>query len=169
MGALLTDAILQAGQKYETVVRPRALRVRDEYPNANTTSAFLNLLDAKGYEEVLQWKDAVKPGRVKRLATFLQEQNVETVEDLRVWVGLPGSRKRLLAINGIGQKTADYIAWLAGIPTVAIDRHIKRFCGLAGIGTRDIKKAVKEAAEELGVDEGCLDYSIWFYMSNKGK
>jgi endonuclease III len=84
-------------------------------------------------------------------------------------VELPGSRKELLAINGIGQKTADYIAWLAGIPTVAVDRHIKRFCGAAGIGTRDIKKAVKVAAVELGVDEGCLDYSIWFYMSQGGK
>jgi len=169
MGALLTDAILQAGQSYENIVRPRAIRVRDTYPEASTTSGFLNTLEANGYQDVLQWNDTVKPDRVKRLATFFQDQGVESVEELQAWVKRPGSRKELLAINGVGQKTADYIAWLAGISVVAVDRHIKRFCSAAGIQTRDIKKAVKEAAEELGVDEGCLDYAIWFYMSNRRK
>jgi len=168
-GALLTDAILQAGLNYERVVHPRALRVRDVYPKAATTSGFLNVLEVRGYPEVLQWKDALKPDRVKRLATFFQDQNVETVEELQKWVGQPQSRKELLAINGVGPKTADYIAWLAGIPVVAVDRHITRFCAEAGIVKRNFKKAARDAAVELGVDEGCLDYSIWFYMSRRGK
>lgn len=169
MGALLTDAILQAGQSYENIVRPRAIRVRDTYPEATTTTGFLNTLETRGYQDVLQWNDTVKPDRVKRLATFFQDRDVETVEDLQKWVKRQESRKELLAINGVGQKTADYIAWLAGIPVVAVDRHIKRFCSAAGIETRDIKKAVREAAEELGVDERCLDYSIWSFESQKGK
>lgn len=167
MGALLTDAILQAGQRYDTVVRPRALRVRDEYPEANTTSAFLDLLEAAGFQEVLQWQDPVKPDRVKRLAFFLRDRGIETVRDLQKWVDQPQSRKDLIAINGIGPKTADYISWLAGVPTVAVDRHIKRFCAAAGIKTRDIKKAVSEAASELGVDEGSLDFAIWSFMSRR--
>jgi len=168
MGALLTDAILQAGLRYETVVLPKVLRVKDTYPEAFTTSGFLNILEARGYQEVLQWKDEEKPDRLKRLATFLQERNVETVEDLKTWLERPQSRKELLGIKGVGPKTADYLALLAGLPRVAVDRHIKSFCAEAGI-KKNVARAVKEAAEELGTDVVCLDYSIWFYMSRRGK
>ena len=102
----------------------------------------------------------VKPDRVKRLVAFFQDRRVETIEDLQKWVGQPQSRKELLSINGVGPKTADYIAWLAGLPVVAVDRHIVRFCNAAGIEKRDIRKAMREAAEDLCVDERCLDYSI---------
>lgn len=169
MGALLTDAILQAGLDYDKVVLPKALRVRDNYPEAATTSGFLKVLEAKGYQEVLQWKDEVKPDRVKRLAIFLGDQNVETVAELKVWLTRPESRKEVRTIKGVGPKTADYLPILAGLPSVAVDRHIVRFCDEAGIEKKAIKKAVKQAALELGTDEGCLDYSIWFYMSSRGK
>lgn len=169
MGALLTDAVLQAGINYENVVHPRALWVRNHYPEAVTTSGFLNVLEAKGYQEVLNWNDDVKPNTLKRLDTFLRDRNVETVEDLKAWLSRPQSNKELQAIKGVGPKTADYLPILAGLPAVAVDRHIVKFCGAAGIDKKGIRKAVKEAAAELDVDEGCLDYSIWFYMSQAGK
>ncbi len=165
MGAVLTDAVLQAGLNYDQVVLPRVLSVLDTYPEAATTSGFLNVLEAKGYQEVLNWNDEVKPDRLKRLATFLLDRNVETVGDLKTWLDLPESRKELLRIKGVGPKTADYLQILAGLPAVAVDRHIERFCAGAGIEKKTIRKAVKEAAAELGIDAGCLDYSIWFYMS----
>ena len=168
MGALLTDAILQAGLNYDNVVLPRALRVRDTYPDAITTSGFLNTLDTRGYQEVLSWNDEEKPARLKRLATFLQDRNVETVKDLKEWLALPESRRELREIKGVGPKTADYLPILAGLPSVAVDRHIVRFCAKAGIEKKEVKKAVKEAAAILRTDEGCLDYSIWFYMSRRG-
>lgn len=152
---------------YEKVVHPKALRVRDTYPEAATTSGFLNVLEERGYQEVLQWNDEVKPDRVKRLATFLQNRNVEKVEDLKVWLTRPESRKELRTIKGVGPKTADYLPILAGLPSVAVDRHIVRFCAGAGIEKKAIRKAVKEAAVELDIDEGFLDYSIWFYMSQQ--
>jgi hypothetical protein len=167
MGALLTDAILQAGLNYDNVVLPRALRVRDTYPDAATTSGFLNTLKAKGHQEVLSWNDEEKPSRLMRLATFLKDRNVETVEDLKKWLARPESRRELRGIKGIGPKTADYLPILAGLPSVAVDRHIKKFCANAGIN-KNVARAVKEAAVELGTDEGCLDYSIWFYMSRRG-
>lgn len=167
MGALLTDAILQAGLNYDNVVLPRALRVRDTYPDAATTSGFLNTLKAKGHQEVLSWNDEEKPSRLMRLATFLQECNVETVEDLQKWLMRSESRRELREIKGVGQKTADYLPILAGLPSVAVDRHIKSFCSNAGIN-KNVARAVKEAAVELEIDEGCLDYSIWFYMSRSG-
>lgn len=46
---------------YEKVVHPKALRVRDTYPEAATTSGFLNVLEERGYQEVLQWNDEVVP------------------------------------------------------------------------------------------------------------
>jgi len=165
----LTDAVLQAGLNYEKVVHPKALRVEDVYPVASTTSGFLKVLEVLGYQEVLQWKDEVKPDRLKRLATFLQGQGVETVAELKVWLTRPVSRKELLGIKGVGPKTADYISILAGLPSVAVDRHIERFCAEAGLDKKAVRKAVEEAAAELDVDEGYLDYSIWFYMSQRGR
>lgn len=41
MGATIADAILQSGLKYDSVVRPRIKKIREIYPQANTTSAFL--------------------------------------------------------------------------------------------------------------------------------
>jgi endonuclease III len=167
MGAVLTDTILQAGLDYDKVVLPKVLRVLENYPEAATTSGLLNVLESKGYQEVLQWNDDVKPDRLKRLATFLQDRDVETVTDLKTWLLRPESRRELLGINGVGPKTADYLPILAGLPSVAVDRHIRRFCAEAGI-KKNVSKAVKEAAAELRVDEGFLDYSIWFYMSRRG-
>ena len=46
MGATISDSILQAGTKYETVVRPRINRIRQTYPEVKTTSSFRNLLNA---------------------------------------------------------------------------------------------------------------------------
>jgi endonuclease III len=168
MGALLTDAVLQAGLNYEKVVHPRALRVRDTYPDAVTTSGFLNVLEERGYQEVLQWKDEEKPARLKRLATFLQDQGVETVVDLKEWLSLPESNKELRTIRGVGPKTADYLPILAGLPSVAVDRHIEKFCAGAGIEKKAIKKAMQEASVELRIDEGFLDYSVWYFMSQGG-
>ena len=169
MGALLTDAVLQAGLNYENVVLPRVLRVRDDYPEAATTSGLLDLLEAKPYQEVLNWNDEEKPARLKRLAMLLQDQGVETVANLKTWLARPESRRELRAIKGVGPKTADYLPILAGLPSVAVDRHIERFCAEAGIEKKAIKTAFKEAAAKLDVDEGCLDYSIWLYMSRRGK
>jgi hypothetical protein len=168
MGAVLTDAVLQAGLNYDKVVLPRVLRVLNTYPEASTTTGFMNVLEANGYQEVLQWKDETKPDRLKRIGTFLRDRKVETIGDLKVWLGRKESRKELLEINGVGPKTADHLPILAGLPSVAVDRHIKRFCAEAGI-TRNISKAVKEAAEKMDVDESCLDYSIWIFMSQRGK
>ena len=42
MGATLTDAVLQAGVKYETVVRPRVLRWRASVVPAESRNSFLS-------------------------------------------------------------------------------------------------------------------------------
>src|SRR5690349_16832560 len=71
MGATIVDAILQAGLKYDTVVRPRVRRILKSYPNERTTSAFAALLDAQGAEEIVRMRGA-KPMRVVTLTEFLK-------------------------------------------------------------------------------------------------
>jgi hypothetical protein len=48
MGAIITDAILQASLNYDYVVKPRVRNVMEEYPQGNTTTGFLNLLTKLG-------------------------------------------------------------------------------------------------------------------------
>ena len=77
MGATICDAILQAGTKYDTVVRPRVARVREIYPEATTTSAFRRLLREEGAKKVLAWRDEEKPNRVVGLTEFLIGKGIE--------------------------------------------------------------------------------------------
>ena len=45
MGATITDSILQAGTKYDTVVKPKVQNLRNLYPEVRTTSDFQKLID----------------------------------------------------------------------------------------------------------------------------
>ena len=82
MGATITDAALQAGINYDSVVRPRVQHLRLDYPQASTTSGFLRLLNEQGAEKDLRWKHSEKPARAVALATFLQTECVEPEADL---------------------------------------------------------------------------------------
>jgi len=55
MGATVTDAVLQAGLRYETVVWPRVQHVMEAFPEAATTSGFPAVLRERGGEEVVHW------------------------------------------------------------------------------------------------------------------
>ena len=44
MGATMVDSILQRGMNYDAVVLPRVHRLRDEHPEAATTSGFAELM-----------------------------------------------------------------------------------------------------------------------------
>lgn len=52
MGATITDAVLQAGLRYETVVWPRVQRIMELFPEAATASGFLKVLHERGGEVV---------------------------------------------------------------------------------------------------------------------
>jgi hypothetical protein len=62
----------------------------------------------------------------------------------------------------------DYIKLLIGIPTVAVDRHIREFVAMAGLKVDDydeIKSIVLKSAEMLQLDPGTLDHSIWHFLA----
>ena len=169
MGAVVTDAILQAGLNYRTVVTPRVNRVLREYPDARTTSRFLTVLDQNGASIVLNWRHPEKPRRLYALTIFLAASGVETEGDLQAWLLIPENCDALLEIKGIGLKTVDYLKNLVNVPTVAVDRHIRRFIERAGIQCNqydEIRSIVVCAADLLEVPCSNLDHAIWSYSTN---
>lgn len=83
MGAMITDALLQAGLTWETIVFPRAQAVRQNYPMAHTVSGFEAVLISEGAEKVLTWRDHEKPRRVCEITSFLRQERIETAQDLK--------------------------------------------------------------------------------------
>ena len=172
MGATISDAILQAGTKYETVVRPRIEGILEIYAEAATTSAFWQLLKEKGPKTVLRWNDDEKPNRVVEFTKYLLEEGIETEKELGEWISSESNKTRLLQLRGIGPKTIDYIKILAGLQTVAVDQHLYALLREAGIEAASYEEArdiLNHTADIMGTERVLLDHSIWQYMSNRKK
>lgn len=170
MGATITDAMLQAGVRWDSVVWPRVKRIKNEFPEASTTSGLLEIVGRIGLEKMILWKHPEKIGRIMGIARFFADEHVETEEDLKAWLSKPGNDNRLHSQRGVGPKTIDYFRLLAGISTVAIDRHLQNFIKMAGIEDVPYEQArdiVEEAAVILKVPSEILDHSIWRYMARR--
>lgn len=170
MGATITDAILQAGLNYATVVQPRVERLRREYPTCRTTTGFLNALEEQGPATLIRWTHPEKSGRIMGLARFLQVEGIETESQLATWLETPGNPSRLKQLRGIGDKTADYLRILVGLQASAVDRHLLAFLQQAHVdvhGYADAQAVINATADLLGVDHRRFDFSIWTYMSTK--
>jgi len=170
IGALFADIILQAGVNYTTIVKPRVQRILLEYPEAYTVNRFKGLADSMGWPHILKWNHHVKLSRMERLINLSLENKIDTCADLKCFVLIKANCEKLLALNGIGPKTMDYLLKLLNIDTVAVDRHISSFVALANIQSKDYystKQIVEYAADFLGVSRSAIDYSIWRYMADK--
>jgi len=170
MGATITDAMLQPGTTWETVVSPRVQKLRHNYPEAKTTTGFLKLLERIGSRELLEWKDSEKPNRVLSIAHFFAKEGIETEADLKTWLENEANIERLKELRGIGNKTTDYFKILSGIPTAAVDRHLIEFLKRAGVNTNSYSEAreiINKCAEQMGINKSVLDHSIWKYMSGE--
>lgn len=169
VGALLADAVLQAGVNYRSVVAPRVRRVLDLFPSTVNTSGVLDVVDEVGAEHFLNWRHPEKPRRLRDVAGLLRYSGIESVNDLRRQLREGMVQDALLGVQGVGTKTVDYIGQLAGISTVAVDRHLWRFLASANVIQPDYEGArqvISFAADLLGVRRGCLDASIWTFMSS---
>lgn len=169
IGATITDAILQAGISYNTVVKPRVDKLMVNYPEASTTTGFIRLFERIDIQELLNF-GGLKPKRIADIAYFFLNEAIETEEDLKSWLSVTENISKLRKLNGVGPKTADYFKILVGIETNAIDRHLENFVKDASIiasGYKEHQELIYEAADSLGVNRSHLDYSIWKYMSEK--
>ena len=168
MGAIITDAVLQSGLNFETVVKPRVQKILNNHPEAATTSGFLKTIEKTGLNALLDWRDPEKPRRVIEVTKLFAREGVETPEQLKVWLGKGENVAKLDAVKGVGSKTLDYFRFLSGIPTVAVDRHLLNFLKKASVsvsGYDEAKNVINSAADILGRNRCCLDQSIWTYMS----
>lgn len=171
MGATITDAMLQAGTTWNTVVKPRIQKIL-KYPEARTTTGFLNLIKRMDIKTLLQWNDSEKPNRILKAIDFFIEETIETETDLKIWLENDANIKKLKKLRGVGNKTADYFKILSGISTSAVDRHMIEFLKRAGIDISisdysEAREIINMAAQEKCIDKSILDYSIWKYMSDK--
>lgn len=174
MGATITDAILQAGLNYDSVVRRRTQRILDSYPQARTTSEFLKTLEESGPKAVLDWKDDEKPRRVLAVTQLFIREGIETELQLETWLDRSENIKKLQTIKGIKKKTTDYFRKLVGIETCAPDVHLYGFIQDAQIilgehQYEEAKEIINRAAVLLGHKPGIFDQSIWEYKSGRVK
>lgn len=168
MGATITDSILQAGLNYKTVVEPRVRAVLEGFPLATTSAKFLGILTEHGANKILSWRHPEKPRRVYELTTFFVAESVDTEECLGQYLRCSTNCEKLLTLNGIGPKTVDYLKNFAGVPAIAVDRHITHFVAVAGINCKsydEISQTVYTAADLLSASASDLDYAIWEYVS----
>jgi len=172
MGAVIVDGSLQAGIKYDTVVKPRVKKIK-KIKEAKTTKGFYSLYNEQGLEELINFRGK-KIDIIKNLVNLFIREKIDIPEEFKKWLEDDRNLEKLIMINGIGEKTVDYFKILAGISTVAIDRHLINFLKKADIeiSINDYEKAQKIiilAADDMKIDRALLDYSIWRYMSDKSK
>jgi endonuclease III len=170
LGAVLADAILQAGLSYRNVVRKRVERIYSRFPEAATLSGLMVVIEQNGVAEFLLWSHPDKMSRFMSLTNLLLEHNINTTGDLRVWLEQSYARECLLSLQGVGPKTCDYLSCLVGIDCIAIDRHVRRFANGAGVAISDYKKlksVVSYAADLLGMTRRDFDAWIWRTISGE--
>lgn len=175
IGGVIVDASLQPRTKYKTVVLPRVRKVISQWPDAAVLSGFRRRLESDDLSEFLGWRPTSRKLTViTGLTAALHALRIETVRELAACYDggdrEERTRRALRQVNGVGPKTVDYIAILAGSTGhVAVDTHIAGFVRAAGVHSGDyraINALITRAAGELGCSAGALDAAIWNYMSS---
>lgn len=172
MGAVIADAVLQAGLNYASVVRPRVTAILENYPHADRVSALVKLVEEGRVESFLNWVHPTKVCRFQDLVRFLSESSVETAAELRVRLGCSGFCTALRTVSGVGPKTVDYLACLVGIDSVAVDRHVRTYAVRAGVESRDydfLRDVFCSAADLLSVSRRTFDAWVWRVESSAPK
>jgi hypothetical protein len=163
IGAMLAESALQAGLDYEAVVVPRVKQFLLKYGAASTVSGLLQALRAARAETVLGIKNSRKCRTLVELADLLSAEGVETADDFRTWLQQPESRSKLLAVYGVGVKTAAYLRLLAGLPAIAIDIHLRRAAADVGVVRSDdeLERLYTAAAQAEAIPLPEVDGSLW--------
>jgi 3-methyladenine DNA glycosylase/8-oxoguanine DNA glycosylase len=169
VGAVLADAVLQAGMNYMGFVAPRVKRVEEEYPTAASISGLIEILTTTDAGTVLNCRNGRKCRTFSELAQLLAGEGIESTEDLRGWLQGDGARAKLLAVHGVAVKTAAYLRLLVGLESVAIDVHLRRAAADVGVHGDDeqLEALFSEAARRAGVALSKVDEALWNLGTNR--
>jgi endonuclease III len=154
---------LQPGLHYRAVVEPRVREFVVKFPAAATVLGVLALLETRPAAELLRNTNVRKCGVFQNLARLLRTEGVDSASELRAWLTEPASRPKLLVLHGVGIKTAAYLRLLVGLPSIAIDIHLRRAAEAVGVtrSDEDLERLYTAAAANIGVDLAELDGSLW--------
>ncbi|MCK5051935.1 MAG: hypothetical protein KAS53_09450 [Candidatus Cloacimonetes bacterium] len=167
--AVLAEVVLQSGMNYNNVVRPRIVRILKNYPDLNTIDKMNNVLDFNKVQEILIWKGKIRIKRFLKLVFFLNEQRINSTDELKLWLSLTSNQNQLLELEGIGPKSLDYLKLLVGISTIPIDRHLSNFAEMSGVSTKKydyLSNLYKQVCKYLKVEYHILDSAIWNFMNS---
>lgn len=164
LGAVIADAVLQAGVNYITVVKPRIERIIRLFPESSNLAGMIKIVEAKAVDDFLLWRNSEKVERFTRLHNLLRAHRIEDSEMLRCWLLNSSRRTELLQVKGVGPKTVDYLNGLVGIDSLAVDRHVRVFAKKAGVDIADyeqLRTVLCCAADLLGTSRRDFDAWIW--------
>lgn len=170
LGAILVDAVFQAGLNYRTVVLPRVCAVAQAFPALDSLRKLEATLGTKAFSSAINWRHPEKPTRLRELVGYFRGQGLETLLDLRSWLSSSANRVALLSVRGIGHKTVDYLSKLLGLPAIAVDRHARRLLRDAGIVSRgylEAKRILEFAADLLRISRWAFDRLMWQILSGQ--
>ncbi len=176
LGAIIADAILQAGHDYKKYVLPRVIRIKTMFPDHTNVSSLkeFSSSNAEGIRQFLNWNGRKEQERFAATISFFNDEGIETFSDLRKWLSKDKNRDKLITdsgIQGIRERTADYFRVLVRLPNaVKVDTRITKFLFNAGItkykySYKEKRAIVEIAAGFLKIKPIDLDYSIWEYKS----
>lgn len=169
-GALLADAVLQAGLSYRSVVLPRVKRILKDFPDADRVSSLICIVKKGGTVDLLDWRHPTKAERFEHLVMFLHKSRVDTTEDIRDALKSDAFCTDLQSLHGVGPKTIDYMGCLVGIESIAVDRHIRTFAVRAGVNRDDydfLKSTFCCAADLLSISRREFDAWVWSREARK--
>lgn len=170
VGALLADAVLQAGLSYRSVVMPRVTRILDKFPEADRVSALVCLVERGSAAHLLDWQHRTKVERFEHLVVFLHRAKIDCTADIRTALKSDAFCADLKSLHGVGPKTIDYMACLVGIESIAVDRHIRKFAARAEVDSTDydfLKNAFCFAADLLSISRREFDSWVWSREARK--
>lgn len=170
LGAVLADSVLQAGVRYETVVRPRVTRIVTLYPEARNLKGLSQLLARVDTSEFLMWQHPIKVKRFERLVEFFEARSLDRTEEVAKFLDEKLARTQLMELNGVGPKTFDYLCTLLGLDRIAVDRHVITFASEAGVsvdGYEHVQRVTSYAADLLGIMRRDFDAWMWQHVASR--
>lgn len=171
MGMTLVAVLYAPHMRYETVLG-RAMRLRDDHPDAVTTGQFARTIQELGLPHLVDINNPQARDAVVEVIDILHEAVLETEVDVRESLEDFAHRERLRQVKGIGPKTGEFLRVRCGeSEAVAVDMWMVRMLRQAGIHlTRfwEQHEVISRAAYMLGVTPATLGESIWSYMRRGG-